>query len=42
MKGLTVMLGDSGTGKTLLAWKVNDGCSPNRPNTLPPSCDRAQ
>jgi len=24
MKGLTVMLGDSGTGKTLLAWKVND------------------
>jgi len=24
MKGLTVMLGDSGTGKTLLAWKVNE------------------
>lgn len=24
MKGLTVMMGDSGTGKTLLAWKVND------------------
>jgi len=24
MKGLTVMLGDSGTGKTLLAWKIND------------------
>jgi len=24
MKGLTVMLGDSGTGKTLLAWKINE------------------
>lgn len=24
MKGLTVMLGDSGTGKTLLAWRVNE------------------
>ncbi len=24
MKGLTIMLGDSGTGKTLLAWKVNE------------------
>src|SRR5688572_16565930 len=24
MKGLTVMMGDSGTGKTLLAWKVDE------------------